>query len=154
MSMYVNEFIIALGIRGANSWLPPAIFIALPPLEMTSESMLCCSLLQHVAVRRNSSRILAFCTPRRSPKGWQKRMAEKAKDPKIPKILQNEKFCRKCNWRCVFASWFYNDCPQFLDNNICFALNFQRSWHTMNFVKTALNAPAISHTTYCFHCWI
>ena len=55
----------------------------------------------HTYVYIYSSRIFAFCRLSRPPKGWQKRMAAKAKDPNIPKILQR-KFSKAMELRmCV-----------------------------------------------------
>jgi len=44
-----------------------------------------------------SSRILAFLRLPPSPEGWQKRMAEKAKDPKILQELVDENFQQRWN---------------------------------------------------------
>jgi len=44
-----------------------------------------------------SSRILAFFRLPPSPEGWQKRMAEKAKDPKILQKLGDENFQQRWN---------------------------------------------------------
>ena len=138
---------------------------------ITYEWVMAQKFTSHLIIRRShvtcqtwimscSSRILAFFGLSCSLEGWQKRMAEKAKGPKISKKIQNDKFSQR--WNLVMAHLrmshgTHENAPRntyewvMAHIRMSHCTHTHESWHTWEWVITFIWMRHGTHTNESWH---